>query len=89
MNIPGIGTTDIYSSEAKIMQYNCEILRIFQDQEQVVSLAPGRNEKFPTPDTTRGIMVQALGAAIQSGIIWVKRLIYDWLVVASNTIDQS
>ena len=26
MNIPGNGTSDIYSSEAKIMQYNCEIL---------------------------------------------------------------
>ena len=25
MNIPGNGTSDIYSSEAKIMQYNCEI----------------------------------------------------------------
>lgn len=33
MNIPGNGTSDIYSSEAKIMQYNWEILRIFQDKE--------------------------------------------------------
>ena len=33
MNIPGNGASDIYSSEAKIMQYNCEILRIFQDKE--------------------------------------------------------
>ena len=51
-------------------------------------MSPGRNEKFPTPVTTR-----EMGTSSRRNDFWDHLgrncLFYDWLMVASNTIDQS